>query len=148
MDHWQKRISRPERPAVPIRLKRMRRTFWAPPGYEHLLRYVATHPSFTQREAAEALSMTLAAVERALKRLAQWGALIVTTTRGRFGRTRVRVQSDVGTANVSPTGERVFLRPNLRFSSTQTSTVADTLSDNRGPGWLALKAASWMGGVR
>lgn len=135
---WQRRIDRPDRPAVPIFVKRMHRTFWCPPGYERVVRFVSTHPEFSQREAARACAMTLAGVERALKRLAGWGVLVVTATRGRFGRTRARVQTDVRTANVSPTGERLFLRPTLRVA--QTVDVVDTLAVGLGlTAWRALR---------
>ncbi len=122
--NWQRRIDRPNEPAVPLRLKRMRRTFWCRPRYEHVVRYIATHPSFTQREIAEACGVTLAFVQRALGHLREWGALVLRTTRGRLGRTHAELQSDVRLANVSPTGERIFLRPTLRISSGRS--VGDT----------------------
>jgi hypothetical protein len=138
---WQRRIDRPNAPAVPIRLRRMHRTFWCPPRYETLARYVAVHPQFTQREAAEATGYSIAGLHRALEQLRRWGALIVTTTLGRPGRTRATLQSDVLTENVSPTGERVFLRPSLRFS--RPVTVVETFSEAPAS-WTALRDAAWM----
>lgn len=120
----------------------MHRTFWAPPRYEALCRYVASHPEFDQRTAAEATGYSLTGLHRALARLAEWGCLILSATRGRLGRTRVTVQSDVRLANVSPTGETSYLPPRYRFL--ESASVAETFPEVTVPeSWTALRGLSW-----
>ncbi len=139
MTYWEHRITRPNQPAVPIRIKRMQHTFWAPPRYEALCRYLATHPSVTLRDAAEATGYSKTGLVHALERLRSWGAVVLKSTRGRLGRTLVRLQSDVATVNVPTTGERIFLRPSLRLSVVGTFSPKTVFAS-----WEEMRAAAGL----
>lgn len=93
--YWRARISRPDSPAVPIYVAGMRRTFWVPPRYRALALATIDGRRFRLRDLAPALGYSMTGLYDAIRRMADWGMLRVTTKRGRFGWTRLTWAGDV-----------------------------------------------------
>jgi hypothetical protein len=76
----------------------MRRTFWVPPRYHRLVSRVFEGRPVTQRHLAESLGYSLSGLRHAIDSLKEMGIIArVITTRGRFGRTIIRVARDIST---------------------------------------------------
>ena len=114
------------RPIV-VDYRRGKRLYWAPARYVSIGAHTMTRPKWTLRELAAATGYTVSGLRKALARLASWGAIKVTSTRGWMGRTRITWARDVSVAraNVSPTAtlseeKRIYTRPVRDTLTTET----------------------------
>jgi hypothetical protein len=145
---WQRRINRPNAPAVPILNRRMHRVFWVPPRYRRIVAAGIGGRPFTLRAMARDTGYSLPGLWHALRSLSEMGIAHTKSTRGAHGRSIMFVNGACSDANVSPILSRCIqlvrrgaadYDPEERRST--TASMGETLRTLMGPG-LASRPAS------